>query len=223
MQSGPGEAEQDVDPAERSGDEWPQRFIAFPSAFDRGRYRPLGLASSRLAWLLGTGGLIIPFLSLAGMWSGYRAAHGGNHRAGGLAVVWCLLTLSISIALWGPLFLGGTWRAPTTFAVEVTDLRTGVERPTELGFAASGPTASYAGLDLAIRNRSGDPVPFSPSSIDVSDQSGRRLAWATDDEVFLASNQLPGRSTQAVHIWVALPAGRAVGSVQVGDSHVEVR
>ena len=180
-------------------------------------------SSSRLAWLLGTGGLIIPFLSLAGMWSGYRAAHRGNHRAGGLAVVWCLLTLSISIALWGPLFLGGTWRAPTTYSLVATGLQAAVEPPAGLGFAASGPTASYAELDLTIRNRSGDAVPFSPSSIEVSDRTGSRLAWATDDEVFLTTSELPARSSQQVHIWVALPAGRAVASIQVGDSRIEVR
>jgi len=221
--SGRRDPEQDVDGTGRFGDAWPQRFISFPSAFDRGRYRPLGPASSRPAWLLGIGGLIIPVFSLAGVWSGYRAARRGSHRAGGLAVVWCMLTASISIAFWGPMFLEGTWKEPTTYALEATNLRTGVEPPPQLGFASVLPASSYAELDLEIRNRSNDPVPFSPSSIDVSDRTGSRLAWATDDDAFLTTSELPAKSTQRVNIWVALPAGRGVGSIQVGDSHVEVR
>ena len=202
---------------------WRQFWIPFPSFFDPGRYRPLSPGSSRLAWVLGTGGLIIPFLSIAGAISGYHAARRGSHRAGGLAVVWCMLTASISIAFWGPLFLEGTWKEPTTYTLEATNLRTGVEPPPQLGFASVLPASSYAELDLEIRNRSNDPVPFSPSSIDVSDRTGSRLAWATDDDAFLTTSELPAKSTQRVNIWVALPAGRGVGSIQVGDSHVEVR
>lgn len=193
------------------------------SPFDPGRYRPLGLGSSRPAWLLGAGGLLIPFLSVAGAWSGYRAVRRGNHRAGALAVVWCLLTLSISIAFWGPLFLGETWEEPTTFALEATDQGSVAERPAGLGFASVQPASSYAEVDLVIRNRTGDPVPLSPSSVDVSDRSGIRLAWATDDEAFLTSSELPAESTRQVHLWVAQPAGVHVGSVQVGDTTVEVR
>jgi hypothetical protein len=155
------------------------------------------------------------------MVSGWRSARRGN-RVGAAAMAWCLATITLSIVLWGPLLLGGTLSPPTTVTLEVGAVRTGVVPPTGLGFAASRPTASYAGLDLAIGNPSGQAIAFSPSSIEVHDQSGGRLAWSTDDAAFLGASELaPG--TTRVQIWVALPAGRVVGFVDAADAHVEVR
>lgn len=213
--------EQDPDPSDAASTILRRGFIPLPSWFDPGRYRPLSPGSSRPAWLLGTGGLLIPLLSVAGAFSGYRAARRGN-RAGTMALVWCVVTASISIVYWGPILLGGTWTAPTTYVLEASALRSGVQPPAGLGFAASEPTASYAELDLVIRSGSEDSVPFSPSSIEVRDQSGHRLAWATDDASFLDIGELTAEGSQQVHIWVALPAGRTVSAIEVGDTRLEL-
>jgi hypothetical protein len=217
-----GDPDPDLDASDAASAIMRRGFIPLPSWFDPGRYRPLSPGSSRPAWLFGTGGLLIPFLSVAGVVSAFRSARRGN-RAGTAAIVWCVLTASVSVAFWGPLLVGDTWQAPRTYSLDVTNLSSGADPPARLGFATSAPTASYAELDLTIRNRSGHPVPLSPATIDVSDQTGGRLAWATDDDTFLATRELTGDGTQQVHLWVALPAGRSVASVEVGDSGVDVR
>jgi hypothetical protein len=128
----------------------------------------------------------------------------------------------ISLALWVPLFHEDGASPQATVELETGGVRTGVVPPAGLGFAASRPTASYAWLDLTIRNPEGQAISFAPASIEVHDQSGGRLAWATDDAEFLAASELAPGSTQ-VQIWVALPAGRVVDSVDAVDAHVEVR
>jgi hypothetical protein len=192
-----------------------------PSWFDPGRYRPERPGSSRLAWLLGAGGLLVAPLSVAGVVSGWRAARRGN-RSGLAAVAWCVVTAVISVLHWGPLLLGDTWSPPTTFAVEVTDVREGARPPAGLAFAASRPTSSYSEIDLSIRNRSTSEVPLSPSSLEVHDGSGGRLAWATDDAAFLAMGALSAGASRDVRIWVALPAGRLPASIDVADVRVQL-
>ncbi len=219
-----GRSDEGPEPADRpegaSNIAW-RGYIALPSWYDPDRYQPERPGSSRLAWLLGTGGLLLSPLSIAGAVSGWRSARRGN-RAGAAATVWCIATLVTSLAFWGPLLLGGSWSPPTSVVLVAGEARTGGVPPAGLGFAASLPTGSYAELDLGIRNPARHAIASSPSSIEVHDRSGGRLAWATDDAVFLNTSELAPGITW-VHIWIALPAGRIVGSVDVGDGHVEVR
>lgn len=182
-------------------------YIPLPSWYDPDRYQPERPGSSRLAWLLGALGLVLPPLSLVGAFSGWRASRRGN-RAGTAAMAWCALTAVTSLALWVPLFIEAGSSPPATFALELEDVRTGAQPPTGLGFAASEPTSSYAEIDLAMRNRSSQQLALSPTSIDVYDRSGNRLAWATDDAAFLAQRDLGGNGFSTYGSgWRCPPAG----------------
>lgn len=191
-----------------------------PSGFDPGRYRRMRADSSSPAWLLGAAGLLVPLFSVVGVLSGYRATKLGN-RLGAAAATWCVLTAAVSVAMWASLFTGEASPSPSPFALAVTDVTTDAIRPAGLTFASTMPPTHYSVLDLTVTNESSEDAPLSPTSIEVQDASGQRLAWATTDETFLATTNLPAGASIEANLYVALPTGSAMASMSLGEARVD--
>lgn len=165
--------------------------------------------------------MVVPPASVAGVRSGYRAAKRGN-GLGVAAAIWCVATAAVSIAVWTSLLTNEASSPQRAFALVVSEVGLDARPPTGLGFASTRPPEDYAEVDLTITNETSAAAALSPSSIVVTDGSGRRLAWATTDDHFLAITSLRAGSSIDVQLYIALPSGASPATVAAGGSEVDL-